>query len=207
MSRTEALRRLQLRARDRGLRDDDGGLLNGDADTEVFAALLPPPKNRSDSGQPLNFRMNKEEREFLRDKLRVLPRPGDAESSLLARWSPTHVRFSLKKPLFQTPELDRIADEPDRVALGLARDAAELAAIGRTVYGALVEQLRADDGCSDESTFRTLLAEKVDRHGRGAMRFNISSARRFLPSLPGYLVVVLEHTQAIHSGGRPYRFP
>jgi hypothetical protein len=102
--------------------------------------------------------MNKEEREFLRQKLRLLPRPGDAESSLLARLVTTPVTFSLEKPLFQTPELDRVADESDRVALGLARDAAELAAIGRTVYGALVEQLRADHGRGDEPTFRTMLA-------------------------------------------------
>ena len=111
--------------------------------------------------------------------------------------------FSLEKPLFHTPELDRIADESDRIALALARDAAELAAVGRTVYGALVEQLRADDGRSDDSAFRTLLAKKIDQHGRGAMRFNISSARRFLPLLPGYFRRGFGADAGVHTGGQP----
>jgi hypothetical protein len=207
VSRAEVLLRLQLRACDRGLRDDDGGFLSGDADTtEVFAALLPAPKNWSDAQTSLNFSMNKEEREFLRQKLRLLERPDDAKSSLLARLVATNVTFSLEKPLFQTPELDRVADEYDRLALGLARDAAELAAIGRTVYGALVEQLRVEDGCGDEPAFRTMLAEKIKRHGRAAMRFNIISARPYLLSLPGYLVAVLEHTQQFIQGGDPTAF-
>lgn len=206
VSRTEALRRLRLRARENGMRDDDGGLLNGDADTEVFPTFFPPPKYWKDSEQPLNFQMDKEEREFLRDKLRLLPRPGEAESSLLARLVAGRATFSLKKRFFQMQELDRIADELDRVALGLARDAAELSAIGRTVYGALVEQLRAEDGGRDESKFRTLLGKKIDLHGRGAIRFDIKSARCFLPSLPGYFIELLEQTQAFIRAGDPTAF-
>ena len=41
--------------RDSGLRDDDGGLLNGDSDTEVFGALLAPQKDWSDSAEAAQF--------------------------------------------------------------------------------------------------------------------------------------------------------
>lgn len=206
VSRTEALRRLQSGARESRLRDDDGGLLNGEADTEVFAALVPPPKDWTDSERPLHFQMNKEEREFLRDKLRLLPRPGDNHSSLLARLVAMQATFSLEKPLFQMPELGRIADDSDRMALALARDAAQLAAIGRTVYGALVEQLRAEDGRVEDSTFRTLLGEKIEQHGTGATEFKINLAQPFLPLLPKYLVELLEETQAFIRAGDPTAF-
>ena len=82
-SRSEALRRLQTSTWAAPL-DDDGGALYADS-TEVFCNLPNPPAAWGDSKAKLDFKMSAKERDFLRQKLSLLPRPGGIAPSLLAR--------------------------------------------------------------------------------------------------------------------------
>jgi hypothetical protein len=202
-TRSEALRRLQVAAHPTAL-DDDGGRLN-DETMEVFAGLPTPPDEWDNAQSPLRFKMPSREREFLRDKLRLLVRTGDYAPSLLARLMETRVTFADTST--QLPaELDAYADEADKVALDVARDAAALAAIGRAVYGALVEHLRARDGRPDDHTFRNQLETHFAQYGEAAGHCNLDVAETLLPELPPYVKAVLRETQAYVRSGKPENF-
>jgi hypothetical protein len=201
-SRSEVLRRLQ--AGRRTLIDDDGGSLD-DQDNEVFASLPDPPDGWDDPDAPLRFKVPAKERDFLRRKLSLLARPGETAQSLLAKLVATRVSFSSTSsdlPL----ELDARADTVDKQALGIARDAAGLAAIGRAVYGALVEQLRADDGLGNDATFRTRLHSHFQLYGQAASRCDLEGAELFLPDLPPHVRTVLYETRAYVRAGKPENF-
>jgi Family of unknown function (DUF6361) len=202
-SRSEALRRLQASGRSTAL-DDDGGRLD-DAATEVFASLPRQPDGWNNPSGALHFKMPRSEREFLRRKLQLLTRPGDGSPALLARLveaGDTFPETTLRLP----PELDARADAADREALGVARDAAALAAIGRAVYGALVEELVARDGGTDERNFRDLLPLHFADHGEAAARCNLYAAEELLPNLPAHVKVVLRESQAYARAGKPEDF-
>lgn len=202
-SRSEALRRLRLAARSAAL-DDDGGRLD-DEDTEVFAGLLRPPKGWDDSQSPLNFRMPPHEREFLRDKLLPLTRPGDDSPSLLSRLVGAEITFDDSST--QLPAgLNACADDADRLALQVARDAAALTAIGRAVYGALVEHQIARDGGPNGHTFSDRLQSHFEAYGEAAARCDLDAAERLLPDLPPHVKAVLRETQAYVRGHDPENF-
>ena len=202
-SRSEALRRLQLAARSSAL-DDDGSRLD-DASTEVFASLPPLPDDWDEPESPLNFKMSRREREFLRSKLAQLTRPGESASALLAQLVKAGDAFpdtSLRLPL----ELDARADAEDKRALAVARDAAAIAAIGRAVYGALVEHLVACDGGADGQTFRKQLSAHFTEFGEAAGRCDLNAAEQLLPDLPSYVKAVLRETQAYVRAEKPGKF-
>jgi hypothetical protein len=202
-SRSAALRRLQAGARASTL-DDDGGRLD-DEDTEAFIGLPAPPDAWGDPQSPLHFKMPLKEREFLRRKLSLLTRPGEAEPSLLACLVESRDFFQGKSPELPN-ELDARADAADKRALGVARDAAALAAIGRAVYGALVEQLLARDGGPDSDTYRAQLHAHFASYGEAAGRCDLDAAEAFLPYLPLHVRNVLRETQAYVRAERPENF-
>jgi hypothetical protein len=126
--------------------------------------LPKPPKGWEDPDATLYFKMSAGEQDFLCRKLSLLTRPGETERSLLARL--VEARDYYPGTALDLPrELDARADAVDKQALTIARDAARLAAIGRAVYGALVEHLRAEDGGPNEKTFRTHLRSHFDSYG------------------------------------------
>jgi hypothetical protein len=202
-SRSEALRRLRLAARTAAL-DDDGGRLDDEA-TEVFAGLPRPPEGWDDSKSPLNFGMPTHEREFLRGKLLLLTRPGDDAPALLSRLVEDRVTFGDSSIQLPTG-LDDCADDADRLALQVARAAAALTAIGRAVYGALVEHLIARDGGPDGHTFRDRLQNHFEEYGEAAARCDLDAAERLLPELPSHVKVVLRETQAYVRRDEPENF-
>jgi hypothetical protein len=202
-SRSEAIGRLRAAARS-PTTDDDGGRLDDEA-IEVFAGLPDCPDGWEDPQSPLQFKMPRKEREFLRSKLRLLTRPGDSALSLLARLVEAGDSFQGKSPELPM-ELDARADAADKIALGVARDAAGLAAIGRAVYGALVEQLRASDGGPDESAFRAQLETHFATYGDAAGRCDLDAAETLLPELPAHVKDVLRETQAYVLKGEPEAF-
>jgi hypothetical protein len=202
-SRSEALKRLQAGMRASRL-DDDGGRLDDDA-TEVFVGLPDPPEVWDDPASPLHFKMPPKERDFLRLQLSFLTRPEEDAPSLLGRLVESRDFFQDKSPGLPK-ELDARADAIDRVALGVARDAAELAAIGRAVYGALVEQLLAQDGGPDGRTFRSLLHSHFDRYAVAAVRCDLDTLETFLPELPLHVRNVLRETRAYIREGKPEKF-
>jgi hypothetical protein len=142
---------------------------------------------------------------IFRRKLSLLARPGETAPSLLARLVESH--FYYPGTLSHLPfELDIRADEADKRALGVARDAAGLAAIGRAVYGALVECLREVDGGQDDKTFRMQLHSHFDTYGETAARCDLDGLEAFLPTIPVYVRDVLHKTQAYVRDGNPEKF-
>jgi Family of unknown function (DUF6361) len=202
-SRAEALRRLVAARRSTPL-DDDGTRLDEDL-TEVFCSLPKPPRGWDDPEGKLDFRMDLKERAFLRRQLGRLTRPKETALSLLARLVEAGDCYASKQNRLP-PGLDARADAADKEALGIARDAAQLAAIGRAVYGALVEQLRAEDGGPDEDTFRTQLCSRFDEFGEAASRCDLSGMEAYLPGMPEWVTAVLHKTQAYVREGKPGKF-
>jgi hypothetical protein len=203
LSRSEALRRLQAGARSATL-DDDGGRLD-DEGTEVFAGLPNPPKGWDDPQSPLHFKMPLKERDFLRRKLSLLTRPEEDAPSLLAHLVEARDFFQDTSPELPK-ELDARADGADKRALGVARDAAALAAIGRAVYGALVEQLLARDGGPDEKTYRAQLHTHFASYGEGASHCDLDTLEALLPELPLHVRQVLRETRVYVREEKPEKF-
>jgi hypothetical protein len=202
-SRSEALRRLQLAGRASALDDDRGPL--DDETTEVFAGLPNPPEAWDDPQSPLHFKMPITERDFLRRKLSLVTRPDGDAPSLLARLVDGRDVYQDTSPGLPK-ELDARADAVDRRALGIARDAAELAAIGRAVYGALVEQLLARDGGPDAGIFSAQLHTHFQTYGEAAARCDLEGAEPFLPDIPIHVRNVLRETRAYVRDGKPEGF-
>jgi hypothetical protein len=202
-SRSEALRRLQASVRAMPL-DDDGSRLDDDS-TEVFSNLPKPPDEWSDPDAKLDFEMNLKEQDFLRRKLSLLTRPRETASALLARLVEGRDYYTGTTPGLPQA-LDARADATDKQALDIARDAADLAAIGRAVYGALVEHLRAEDGGLDEKTFQMQLRSHFDAYGEAAARCDLVGLTTFIPGIPGYVMEVLRNTQEYVREGKPEKF-
>ena len=103
----------------------------------------------------------------------------------------SHASSNRKKPFPKRrwslpPELDiHASDDLDITALRVARDASALAAIGRTVYGALVEQLIAADGGDANHTFRDRLETHFERYAESAGRCDLDAAEKnCFPNFP-----------------------
>ena len=203
-SSSDALRRIEARM-NRAAQDDDGGQLDDFETTEVFAGLVPPPARWDDPDAPLNFELAPRERNFLREKLRNVRRP-DGELSLLARLVIRKATFTLEPGSPLPAGLDEYADATDLEALAVARDAAHLAAIGRMVYGALVETLRQEEGVSTKRTFRERLVEGFAAHGRAAKRCDLAVVERFVPKMSAAVRKVLRQTQEFVQAGAPADF-
>jgi hypothetical protein len=204
-SRAEALRRLSDGGRVRGHQDDDGGSLDDGSDSEVFVGLPREPKGWFEPESPLDFHLSPDEREYLKGKLSFLPRPAETQLSLLARLVDGGVSLVGESRPWDK-EVRAAADPADRDALLLARDAAHLAAIGRTVYGALVEDLREKDGVSNAKTYRSLLGAKVEEHGERAAQCDIDAITRLIPSIPSYVVEVLRQTREFVRNRKPQSY-
>jgi len=197
------MRRLQASLRKMPL-DDDGGNLDEDA-TEVFSSLPKPPFGWDNPDAGLDFKMSSKEQDYLRRKLGLLTRPGDKAPALLAKL--VEGRGHYPSPETTLPrELDSHADPDDKTALRIARDAAELSAIGRAVYGALVEHLRTEDGKKDDSIFRAALRSHFDKYEAGASRCDLTALKVLLPTIPAYVNDVLAQTQEYVRGGKPEAF-
>jgi hypothetical protein len=202
-SRFEALRRLRAQSRSASL-DDDGGQLDEET-TEVFAGMPDPPTGWDEEAVPLHFKLPPAERDFLRRKLSQLSRPDDTARSLLARL--VEAGFSISDKSLELPkQLDTYADPDDKRALDVARDAAALAAIGRTVYGALVEHLLALDGGPDHGIFREMMNSHFAIYGNAAERCDLDALERLFPNFPPHVRDVLRETSAYVRRGKPQAF-
>ena len=122
----------------RKLSDDDG--LPIDHTEWPFAGCLAPSEDWA-SGEKLSFKLTKRERTYLARKLRRVDSPvSSGEPSLLA--------LLVGKPLDSadyawSPEITEMAQH-ERAALVRSGQAAALSAIGRAIYAAQIETLKAD---------------------------------------------------------------
>lgn len=202
-TRSETLRRLTALGRAATL-DDDGARLD-DESLDVFCNLPKQPAGWDNPDGELEFRLAAAEKDFLRRKLSVVARPGSTALSLLARLveaGETYPDAARALP----PQLDARADAEDKEALGIARDAADLSAIGRAVYGALVEHLREADGSPAGRAFHAQLVTHFDTYGESAARCDLDGLKMFLPNLPPFVAEVLHKTQAYVRKGTPGDF-
>ena len=203
-SRSEALRLLLAASRPAAL-DDDGGHLD-DTHTDAFAGFPQPPNDWDNSQGALRFKMPRAERDFLCSRLGRLTRPGGTTPALLARLVQERAFFADKATQLPPEVEPYAADAEDKLALSVARDAAALAAIGRAVYGALVERLVARDGGAEDRTFRAQLSTHFVKFGEAAGRCDLDAVEKLLPDLPPHVKAVLRETQSYVRAEKPGDF-
>lgn len=165
------------------------------AERSPFVALPSPPESWNHSQLPLTFNLEPDERDFLKKQLLGLSRPGESGStSLLSRLVEHDVPLTTETDLW-SPSVVAAADTEDQAALTRARQAAALAAIGRAIYSALVEQLRTQDGLTASNQHLTQLKEVVGKFKAVANRLTIDDICIDAPSMPTHILDVLRQTQ------------
>ncbi len=175
--------------------DDDGQPLM--EDSPPFVALPPPPEDWENISAPLSFALSddtRDERGFLVRHLASVMR-ADGEQSLLARmaenlFDPVSCNFPWDQKAFQ------LADAADRRALERARQAASLAAIGRAVYAALVEELREADGQQTEDIHRSNLKVVMGEHVKAALGLDVPAIVTDCPGIDPQILNILEQTRS-----------
>lgn len=169
--------------------DDDGLPLR-----ENEFAFIPLPKAPEEwrTREGLDFDLGPAEIEFLSARLRAVASPHDpSRASLLARLAENGV------PNAESCWSDEVLDlsQQDRAALVRAGQAASLAAIGRGVYAALVEELRdVSDGQATSRLHRDNLPPVVEAYQKAALRLDLRSLLEDLGGLPDVVVGVLAQT-------------
>lgn len=144
-----------------------------DDEERPLVDLDPPfirlPKRPEDwlKGGPLRFDLLREEQTFLRERLMNVPAPGPlTHSSLLSQL----VRHEVPPPASLWAKAVLRHAGPDKGALRRAKAIASLAAVGRGVYAALVEDLREDlDGRETPRYHRAYLSRLLEEHGAEAL--------------------------------------
>ncbi len=202
-SRANALSRLS-RGSQAQATDDDGGFLS-DESLDVFGSLPKRPNNWHKSESGLRFTLEANEKKFLRDTLTRTKRPNDAKPSLLANCVAAGAILDVRNWRYQDVLME-YADADDKLALSVARDAAALAAVGRSIYGALVEELLTGDGRTRQDAFRRRLESAFGLYGEDALRCDLKAAGTLLPEMPDYLQEVLTETKAFIGAGKPSDF-
>lgn len=168
--------------------DDDGQPLLGF--DPPFVALPQPPANWR-SG-PIDFRMSPTEAAFLRERLGQLRSHGGAELSLLARL----VRTEAPAPSSMWDSLTRAVAGPDKAALRRAQEAANLAAVGRAIYDALLEQiLEVSDHRKTSGRHRDHLVAVLAKHGSLAAKLDVDAMEADVGPLPSRLRSVVTATR------------
>src|SRR5690606_28108859 len=119
------------------LRDDDQQWL--EESPLRFSTIPNPPDEWDDFDISLTFDLRGEEAAYLRNCLLTVNRSDESSTpSLLARLADEHVVLSGEETMFEPP-ITAIADDADCRALRRAGQVAELTAVGRAVYAALIE--------------------------------------------------------------------
>ena len=199
-SRTETLRRMAARPARRGRATDDEDVPLEEDGGSAFVKLPERPKGLGTSEGSVSFELETQEREFLRRNLLGVRRRGSKELSLLARIVDAGIGHEEAEPWARS--IREVADEEDRAALVLARQASALAGIGRAVYAALLENAHKEDGHSESTTHRERLAVLVDAVGGDARALDLDALDDLLPGLPAGLRGVLANTRAWLASGR-----
>lgn len=183
------------------LHDDDKQLLL--EEEPVFGALPQPPEKWHSANEELNFRLEPAEAQFLRNCFLTVSRPdSDSTPSLLARLVEYQVNLNDRDTLWST-KVKAASDDADKIALTRARQAAALSAIGRGVYAAMIEDMRATlDGVVTDDMHRSNLAEVCDKYSMDALGLNIDEILVDAPGMPGGILEVLRATQEWLAGNR-----
>lgn len=190
--RIEVLRQLSRSKgqRQAGLEDDPVPAM---ALASPFVRLPEAPKDLGKSAMPLDLALTRHERIFLRRQLIGVLRP-DGRQSLLARLAEASSTGQVDAPWDK--EVAELADSDDQAILRVAREAAALAAVGRGVYGALVESAWNADRNGMSLSRADALAEARREHAAMARRLDVDELKQLFPKLQTDLFDLLRATQA-----------
>lgn len=196
LSRKQILKRLEAMHQQAGNpRQDVDGEPLFESETSPFAQLPAAPPELLKDNQTLDFRLSKDERAFVRRQLLGLRRtPESSEQSLLARLVEKRLPVAdIDEPW--DPRICDVAAEDDRRALLLAKNMSALACIGRAVYAALVEQLKAGESPECPTLHRDRLEQVVEIYGEAALALDITALEATIPGLSAPLREVMRATQ------------
>lgn len=190
---------LLMAGRTKSLKDDDGRPLT----TTIWpVAELPEPPDDWSATTPLQFDLLPQEKRHLAKLLRATrSRRDDDGPSLLAKLIGSQVADART---CWDPVVLRAAGAPYQATLERAGRAASLAAIGRGVYAALVEDQKERDGRGVGRTHRDALQSALNDHSEQAAALDgdllISDLQ---PDLPPSVEEVLRRTLLWARGGKP----
>jgi hypothetical protein len=171
-----------------------------DPETPPFDGV-PPPAQDFLQGGPLSFALTPEEKEYLGTRLREL-RLHDGALPLLARLAVElqssqqgAPEFLLAANCWDEP-VCRVAGDDEAKHLVRAGRFAAMAAIGRGVYAALVEEMREEDGLPVTRLHRDALEESKANHGKQAQHVDVDLLASEAPTIPSQTLEVLVKTKA-----------
>ena len=162
-----------------------------------FDTEIPPAPSDFDSFEPLSFALTPKEKQYLHAKLSHLIRNGTKASlleKLVSELRTNAVDILCSENCWDSRIL-RLAGD-DRAQLEIAERAAALAAIGRGVYAALVEQLRNEDHKEDREFHQAELDLAVAKYKTKAIELDLEELKTEIPALPIEMLNVLKGTQA-----------
>ena len=177
------------------LLDDDGEPL--DERRRPFVNIPDPPDEWDKKKVKLNFKLRREEKEFLIKHLVALKSgSGNGDIALLARLVERRVPVAgLSKPWEE--KILVVASSVDRKALILAGKIAALSAIGRGVYASLVEAALERDGVETDRMHRDALQKLVDEYKDDALKVDIAAILNDCPGLIDKKIInILRDTKA-----------
>jgi hypothetical protein len=164
-----------------------------DESYDPFWPVPEPPTDWDDPDAALNFVLRRDEREFIRQKISNVQKPGTNQASLLA----SLVDARAQPTWMYSTEVAAHADLEDRPALRRARSGAALGAVGRAVYAALLEEVcESRDHRNGIGTVHRdrLLNLIMPQFRNDALRTDLENLRADVPKMPDELFRVLEET-------------
>jgi len=201
-SRTAVHRRIRsLRAGMARQLDDDKEPL--EVPQSLFVVLPNPPKAWEQDETRLDFNLTPQEARFFRKHWSSLKRR-DGAAALFARLAIDGRDVSKAKSAW-SPALRLVADSDDRAALERAKRVSALAAIGRAIYAAQVETLRAqEDNLPTPNEWRTGWKVFAAEYWPDAKDLDINSVLLDISSgIKPPIQTVLEETHSwMRRGGR-----
>lgn len=182
-ARSDALRALVASRRGSSrVADDDRQALESMA--HAFVDVPSPPLEWDEPATPLDFRLHRQEASFLRTRMSAVERhDGGGAQALIAILAERGIDLDAVNAPWSS-EVLAVADREDRLVLKRARQAASLAAVGRAVYAALVEEWR--EGVDRQPTgrlHRDDLQETIRRHRVDALGLEVAALPQDDPAL------------------------
>lgn len=175
-----------------------------DERTHVFVTVPDSPPEWDVPDLALGFALKPEERRFLRTRMSaILRRDASGALALLARLADSNVDLRGAADPWSRWVRD-VADKEDRSVLVRARQAASLAAVGRAVYAALVEDWRDRmDGLQTPELHRAHLRDVIRLHGPDALALDLAAVCGDEPGIASDPIIeLLKDTQHWLSAGR-----
>jgi len=173
--------------------DDDGEPT--DEGMELFVNIPKPPKEWSDKNASLSFDIRPEEVSFLQRHLSAVARPGSPDKTSLLSCL---VERAVPVEEIQSPwdrKIMAVADADDSAALRRAGQASSLAAIGRAIYSALVEELREHDGKETPKHHRSQILQTIPKYITPATNLDIEAVEQDIPGISPHFITLLHETQ------------